>query len=133
IVQRVPGIGISAGTLQPSRGLGLSEWAVVVIIASRAERLLWSHRSPRARAISQSGQVAQLVERSPEKAGVGGSVPSLATILKHINQQLTDRLEILYRFCTSNPANRFVTEPGINDLPIVIVRWRLIPSLATTV
>ena len=29
----------------------------------------------------QSGQVAQVVERSPEKAGVGGSTPSLATIL----------------------------------------------------
>ena len=28
-----------------------------------------------------SGQVAQLVERSPEKAGVGGSIPSLATTL----------------------------------------------------
>ena len=28
----------------------------------------------------RSGQVAQLVERSPEKAGVGGSTPSLATI-----------------------------------------------------
>ena len=27
-----------------------------------------------------SGQVAQLVERGPEKAGVGGSIPSLATI-----------------------------------------------------
>jgi len=27
------------------------------------------------------GQVAQLVERSPEKAGVGGSIPSLATTL----------------------------------------------------
>ena len=27
-----------------------------------------------------SGQVAQLVERSPEKAGVGGSIPSLATM-----------------------------------------------------
>jgi hypothetical protein len=26
------------------------------------------------------GQVAQLVERGPEKAGVGGSIPSLATI-----------------------------------------------------
>src|ERR1700743_1104014 len=26
------------------------------------------------------GQVAQSVERSPEKAGVGGSIPSLATI-----------------------------------------------------
>jgi hypothetical protein len=28
----------------------------------------------------QRGQVAQVVERSPEKAGVGGSTPSLATI-----------------------------------------------------
>jgi hypothetical protein len=27
-----------------------------------------------------NGQVAQLVERGPEKAGVGGSIPSLATI-----------------------------------------------------
>src|SRR3984893_18011088 len=27
----------------------------------------------------ESGQVAQVVERSPEKAGVGGSTPSLAT------------------------------------------------------
>ena len=26
------------------------------------------------------GQVAQMVERSPEKAGVGGSIPSLATM-----------------------------------------------------
>ena len=29
----------------------------------------------------ERGQVAQMVERSPEKAGVGGSIPSLATIL----------------------------------------------------
>jgi hypothetical protein len=29
---------------------------------------------------TRSGQVAQVVERSPEKAGVGGSTPSLATI-----------------------------------------------------
>ena len=31
-------------------------------------------------ALRSQGQVAQLVERSPEKAGVGGSSPSLATI-----------------------------------------------------
>ncbi len=32
------------------------------------------------------GQVAQLVERSPEKAGVGGSSPSLATtFIKHLS------------------------------------------------
>ena len=30
------------------------------------------------------GQVAQLVERSPEKAGVGGSIPSLATIFNNL-------------------------------------------------
>ena len=30
-----------------------------------------------------NGQVAQLVERGPEKAGVGGSIPSLATILSN--------------------------------------------------
>ena len=29
---------------------------------------------------AKCGQVAQVVERSPEKAGVGGSTPSLATI-----------------------------------------------------
>ena len=34
--------------------------------------------------LQSSGQVAQLVERSPEKAGVGGSIPSLATSLKSI-------------------------------------------------
>ena len=33
---------------------------------------------------SRHGQVAQLVERGPEKAGVGGSIPSLATILNSI-------------------------------------------------
>ena len=37
------------------------------------------------------GQVAQVVERSPEKAGVGGSTPSLATILFN---GLADQLEI---------------------------------------
>src|SRR5437588_12721319 len=31
--------------------------------------------------VQKRGQVAQVVERSPEKAGVGGSTPSLATIL----------------------------------------------------
>jgi hypothetical protein len=30
--------------------------------------------------LNRHGQVAQLVERGPEKAGVGGSIPSLATI-----------------------------------------------------
>ena len=34
-----------------------------------------------AKSLLAIGQVAQLVERGPEKAGVGGSIPSLATIL----------------------------------------------------
>ena len=32
-----------------------------------------------AQSLHAIGQVAQLVERGPEKAGVGGSIPSLAT------------------------------------------------------
>ena len=35
---------------------------------------------PRVNGRTGSGQVAQVVERSPEKAGVGGSTPSLATM-----------------------------------------------------
>jgi hypothetical protein len=34
--------------------------------------------------LPRRGQVAQLVERSPEKAGVGGSIPSLATFLNNL-------------------------------------------------
>ena len=34
------------------------------------------------------GQVAQSVERSPEKAGVGGSIPSLATIFNNLQNVL---------------------------------------------
>jgi hypothetical protein len=37
-------------------------------------------RDARAQKYVKRGQVAQVVERSPEKAGVGGSTPSLATI-----------------------------------------------------
>ena len=32
------------------------------------------------------GQVAQSVERSPEKAGVGGSIPSLATMFQYLEK-----------------------------------------------
>jgi hypothetical protein len=42
--------------------------------------------SPNERTIEaewKCGQVAQVVERSPEKAGVGGSTPSLATIISN--------------------------------------------------
>ena len=40
-----------------------------------------SQLKPKTACDPQNGQVAQLVERSPEKAGVGGSIPSLATNL----------------------------------------------------
>ena len=42
-----------------------------------------------------SGQVAQVVERSPEKAGVGGSTPSLATII--LNNLAESRLTLPVR------------------------------------
>ena len=44
------------------------------------EPLVLGKQSVRLNSSNHSGQVAQLVERSPEKAGVGGSIPSLATI-----------------------------------------------------
>ena len=53
------------------------ESAVFVIIF--AAYLPWARL--RCGELTRSGQIAQLVERSPEKAGVGGSIPSLATIL----------------------------------------------------
>src|SRR5713226_9524310 len=40
-----------------------------------------------------SGQVAQVVERSPEKAGVGGSTPSLATIFQRTYVDTPKRLQ----------------------------------------
>jgi hypothetical protein len=40
---------------------------------------LFGARSYTAQSLHAIGQVAQLVERGPEKAGVGGSIPSLAT------------------------------------------------------
>ncbi len=42
------------------------------------------------------GQVAQLVERGPEKAGVGGSIPSLATILSN-NLAIAKNMQIWSR------------------------------------
>ncbi len=37
-------------------------------------------RSPSVELIDEDGQVAQLVEHGPEKAGVGGSSPPLSTL-----------------------------------------------------
>jgi hypothetical protein len=45
------------------------------------------------RSLPTDGQVAQLVERGPEKAGVGGSIPSLAT-KSHDNLALKKPVEI---------------------------------------
>src|SRR3954467_3085702 len=45
----------------------------------------------------RSGQVAQVVERSPEKAGVGGSTPSLATILSKAAQMHSQQPTFLRR------------------------------------
>src|SRR5438128_2213997 len=50
----------NAANTNPKRAIGILEWYNTN-----------SNEVP--------GQVAQLVERSPEKAGVGGSIPSLAT------------------------------------------------------
>src|SRR5262249_6952623 len=47
----------------------------------------------------QRGQVAQVVERSPEKAGVGGSTPSLATIVQP-KQSVRQR-----HACQESPSN----------------------------
>ena len=40
-------------------------------------------------------QIAQSVEQSPEKACVGGSIPSLGTISKFIRKSLTNLLMVL--------------------------------------
>ena len=54
--------------------------ALVIINRVSRERLLCPTEGFCARQSANPGQVAQLAERSPEKAGVGGSIPSLATI-----------------------------------------------------
>jgi hypothetical protein len=54
-----------------------------------------------------NGQVAQLVERGPEKAGVGGSIPSLATI---------------------NFNNQRLPKKGSSEVSIQISKHRALPS-----
>ncbi len=48
-------------------------------ITIRSRMAHWAARRSCGQVLKRSGQVAQVVERSPEKAGVGGSTPSLAT------------------------------------------------------
>jgi hypothetical protein len=64
--------------------------------------------------IYHSGQVAQVVERSPEKAGVGGSTPSLATIF--LNDLRITSLPVLRTIAnktlrTISYCTRFVNRP----------------------
>ncbi len=63
---------MAGGEESPGKCSGLADVPAIVIIH------LPQHPSPSD--FPLRGQVAQLVERSPEKAGVGGSIPSLATI-----------------------------------------------------
>jgi hypothetical protein len=68
-----------------------------------------------------SGQVAQLVERGPEKAGVGGSIPSLATnnfnnlaIAK--NTQKSSRVQYAY-ICLPTASQLRIT-PALFDIRV---------------
>src|SRR6266446_1109596 len=56
--------------------------------------------------LTRQGQVAQLVERGPEKAGVGGSIPSLATI----NFNNLARLKKHLRISRANNTRTSVSE-----------------------
>jgi hypothetical protein len=67
--------------------------------AARSERALVA----RAEWVWKSGQVAQVVERSPEKAGVGGSTPSLATMFS-----ITCKQPKTYSFSRANYARTSV-------------------------
>ena len=64
--------------------IGAVPHAPCVSTARDSRHVRQSWRSPQLATVRQverheRGQVAQVVERSPEKAGVGGSTPSLAT------------------------------------------------------
>src|SRR6476660_6619572 len=78
-----------ADTAGEASALRETDSVVIIVNDSRSARCIrplvplnssTSHRTNR-KPERKSGQVAQVVERSPEKAGVGGSTPSLATIL----------------------------------------------------
>jgi hypothetical protein len=54
------------------------------------------------------GQVAQVVERSPEKAGVGGSTPSLATTFQSTYSESLDSNQPT--ICPQNEGLRYTTK-----------------------
>src|SRR5271168_544787 len=68
-----------------------------------------------------SGQVAQLVERSPEKAGVGGSIPSLATTLTLLELAFRRLFFCLCQICAVDCPNQVVLEALILGCPLRIV------------
>ena len=65
-----------------------------------------------AKSLHAIGQVAQLVERGPEKAGVGGSNPSLATIYPRLKEKVkrqktgSGRLPFSFYLPNSTPVYR---------------------------
>ena len=81
------------------------------------------------------GQVAQLVERGPEKAGVGGSIPSLATIIFN-NLRVAKNRRIYSREQYANIAQAaFALSPGSSNFHIcravlLVLAMCCLPSLA---
>jgi hypothetical protein len=74
--------------------------------------------------VSIRGQVAQVVERSPEKAGVGGSTPSLATIL--INSEKEERS------VSNTDTSKFAGQRDVIDLSLLEHELRFSAALGTT-
>jgi hypothetical protein len=79
--------------LRDARASCQEQSRIVIILMLHAPAIHALHQrkrgfagTPRHEALG-SGQVAQVVERSPEKAGVGGSTPSLATIISRSNPE----------------------------------------------
>ncbi len=70
------------------------------------------------------GQVAQLVERSPEKAGVGGSIPSLATTLKQLVAAKNRGFQ-----STEHPQTAFACSASFTSISFQMLR-ALLPVLA---
>ena len=70
------------------------EGLTLVLETPLVDLTLFGGASYTAQSLHAIGQVAQLVERGPEKAGVGGSIPSLATISFNDLASLKTRLRI---------------------------------------
>jgi hypothetical protein len=67
------------------------------------------------------GQVAQVVERSPEKAGVGGSTPSLATTFQSTRSKSFDCLpaQVQDRFAQAKRRSQTLIGRRINQQAVV--------------